>query len=188
MTSTRQLGTHPGRLTGVWLFERRVFADPRGFFCEAFRLDEIEAAVGRPLRFVQMNHSRSSHGVLRGLHAEHWDKAVYVTRGEVFTALADIRPDSPTFGQVDTYRLDASVPRTLYIPTGVAHGYCVLSDEADYTYQVTAYYDGSDRSAVAWDDPDLNVPWPVRDPILSERDVHAPRMRDLFPDRFIGPR
>jgi dTDP-4-dehydrorhamnose 3,5-epimerase len=74
----------------------------------------------------------------------------------------------------------------LFVPSGVANSYCVLSDQADYTYQVTAYYDGSDKRAVAWDDPDLAVPWPISDPILSERDLQAPRLRELFPDRF-GP-
>jgi dTDP-4-dehydrorhamnose 3,5-epimerase len=158
--------------------------DNRGFFREAFRLDEVEAAVKRPLNFVQLNHSRSSRDTLRGLHAEGWDKLVYVPAGEVSTALADVRPDSPTFGHVDTYRLGAESPLAVFIPAGIAHGYCVLSDEADYIYQVTAYYDGSDRRAIAWNDPDLGVPWPVRRPILSERDLEAPRLRELFPDRF----
>jgi dTDP-4-dehydrorhamnose 3,5-epimerase len=184
MTSTRESVTRPGLLTGVWAFDRRTFPDNRGFFRETFRLDEIEAAVKRPLRFVQMNHSRSSRDTLRGLHAENWDKLVYVSAGEVFTALADIRPDSPTFGKVETYHFTPESPRVVFIPTGVAHGYCVLSDEADYIYQVTAYYDGSDRRAIAWNDPDLAVPWPVQHPILSERDLQAPRLRDLFPDRF----
>src|SRR5437773_2477151 len=139
MTASSELLTQQGRLGGVWVFDRRSFPDERGFFREAFRLDQIEAAVRRPLRFVQMNHSRSARGALRGLHAEHWDKLVYVTSGEVFTAVADLREGSPTFGQVDTFQLSAEVPRTLFIPSGVAHGYCVLSAEADYTYQVTDY-------------------------------------------------
>jgi len=184
MTSTRAPVTRPGLLAGVWIFERRTFPDSRGFFREAFRLDEVEAAVKRPLRFVQMNHSRSSRDTLRGLHAENWDKLVYVSAGTVFTALADVRPDSPTFGRVDTFRFTPEAAMAVFIPAGVAHGYCVLSEEADYIYQVTAYYDGSDRRAVAWDDPDLSVPWPVREPILSERDLKAPRLRELFPDRF----
>jgi len=184
MASTRETITRPGLLSGVWVFERRTFPDNRGFFREAFRLDEIEKAVGRQLRFVQMNHSRSSRDTLRGLHAENWDKLVYVSAGEVFTALADVRADSPTFGQVETFRFSPESGLTVFIPTGVAHGYCVLSDEADYLYQVTAYYDGSDRRAIAWNDPDLAVPWPVQHPILSERDLQAPRLRDLFPDRF----
>jgi dTDP-4-dehydrorhamnose 3,5-epimerase len=171
-------------LSGVWAFERPTFADNRGFFREAFRLDEVEAAVKRPLHFVQMNHSRSSRDTLRGLHAENWDKLVYVPSGEVFTALADVRPDSLTFGQVETYRFDTESALAVFIPAGVAHGYCVLSEQADYIYQVTALYDGSDRRAIAWNDPDLAVHWPARQPILSERDLHAPRMRDLFPDRF----
>jgi dTDP-4-dehydrorhamnose 3,5-epimerase len=184
MPSTRETITRPGSLTGVWVFERRTFLDNRGFFREAFRLDEVEAAVKHQLHFVQMNHSRSSRGTLRGLHAENWDKLVYVPAGQVFTALADVRPDSPTFGKIETHRFDPESPFSLFVPAGVAHGYCVLSDEADYIYQVTAYYDGSDRSAIVWNDPDLAVPWPIRQPVLSERDVHAPRLRDLFPDRF----
>jgi dTDP-4-dehydrorhamnose 3,5-epimerase len=122
--------------------------------------------------------------VLRGLHPENWDKLVYVPHGEVFTALADVRPDSPTFGQIDTFQLGETNRCKLFIPRGLAHGFCVLSDEADYIYQVTAYYDGTDTRAVAWNDPDLAVPWPISDPILSERDKTAPTMRDLFPDRF----
>ncbi|MCA1646765.1 MAG: dTDP-4-dehydrorhamnose 3,5-epimerase family protein [Chloroflexi bacterium] len=184
MTSTHANATRPGLLTGVWVFERRTFADNRGFFREAFRLDEVEAAVNRPVRFVQMNHSRSSRDTLRGLHAENWDKLVYVAAGSVFTALADVRPDSPTFARTETYGLGAESPLALFIPAGVAHGYCVLSEQADYVYQVTAYYDGSDRRAIAWNDPDLAVAWPVRQPVLSERDMTAPRLRDVFPERF----
>src|ERR1700730_9273340 len=104
MSSTRATARRPGLLSGVWVFERQTFADSRGFFREAFRLDEVEDAVKRPLHFVQMNHSRSARDTLRGLHAENWDKLVYVAAGEVFTALADVRPDSPTFGQMETFR------------------------------------------------------------------------------------
>src|SRR3981189_3404551 len=160
MSSTRESITRPGLLAGVWAFERRTFPDNRGFFREAFRLDEVEAAVNRPLHFVQMNHSRSSRDTVRGLHAENWDKLVYVPAGEVFTALADVRADSPTFGQVETFRFTPESPLAVFIPAGVAHGYCVLSDEADYIYQVTAYYDGSDRRAIAWNDPHPAVPRP----------------------------
>jgi dTDP-4-dehydrorhamnose 3,5-epimerase len=184
MTSTRDTITRPGALTGVWVFERRTIPDTRGFFREAFRLDEVEAAVNRPLHFVQMNHSRSSRDTLRGLHAENWDKLVYVSAGEVFTALADVREDSPTFGQVETFQFTPEAGLAVFIPAGVAHGYCVLSDLADYIYQVTRYYDGSDQRAIAWNDPDLAVPWPVHAPILSDRDRQAPLLRDLFPDRF----
>lgn len=173
----------PGNLDGVWIFERATHADERGFFHEAFRATELEDALGRRVTFVQMNHSRSKRGVLRGLHAEEWDKLVYVASGDVFTAVADIRPNSPTFRQVQTFQFNERNRMTLFLPRGVAHGYCVLSDVADYTYQVTAYYDGSDTTAVAWDDPDLAVPWPIAEPILSPRDRANPSLRELVAAR-----
>jgi dTDP-4-dehydrorhamnose 3,5-epimerase len=147
-------------------------------------MSELDEARGLPTCFVQENHSRSRRGALRGLHAEDWEKLVYVPRGEVFTAVADIRADSPTFGVVETYILGESNRIKLFLPRAVAHGFCVLSDEADYVYQVTEYWDGSDTRAVAWDDPDLAVPWPLEDPTLSERDRHNPTLRQLYPDRF----
>jgi dTDP-4-dehydrorhamnose 3,5-epimerase len=173
-----------GRLSGVWVQEHQTFGDERGFFREAFRLADLEAAVGQRIQFVQMNHSRSLRGALRGLHAEDWEKLIYVAHGEVFVALADIRPESPSFGQAETFTISSERPLGLFIPRGVAHGYCVLSDVADYVYQVTAYYTGSERPAVAWDDPDLAIPWPNRSPILSAADQHNPTLRELFPDRF----
>ncbi len=184
MASSTELDLRQGRLSGVWMNAPRTFGDERGFFREAYRIRDLEAAVGQPLNFVQMNHSRSLQGVLRGLHAENWEKLVYVARGEVFVALADIRPASPTFAQIDTFTISDDQPLLLFIPRGVAHGYCVLSEVADYTYQVSAYYDGTDQRAVAWDDPDLAVAWPIQSPILSERDRHNPSLRALFPDRF----
>lgn len=175
-----------GSVEGLWIFYGETYTDPRGFFHESFRSAEIEEALGRRVSFVQSNHSRSVKGVLRGLHAENWEKLVYVASGEVFTAVADIRPESPTFGRVDTFRLGDDNRLTLFLPRRVAHGYCVLSESADYTYQVTAYYDGSDTHAVAWDDPDLAVAWPVRNPILSARDRENLRLRELLPELF-GP-
>jgi dTDP-4-dehydrorhamnose 3,5-epimerase len=174
----------PGAIDGLWIFDRPTHSDERGFFREAFRATELEEALGQQVRFLQFNHSRSTRGVLRGLHAENWEKLVYVPHGEVFTAVADIRTDSPTFGRVQTFRLGEHSQSTLFLPRGVAHGYCVLSESADYTYQVTSYYDGSDTRAVAWDDPDLRVQWPIEYPLVSPRDQHNPRLRDLFPDRF----
>ncbi len=179
-----EFASRPGHLEGLWIFEPRTHADERGFFRESLRLDQVEAVVGHPVRFVQANHARSRRGVLRGLHAEQWDKLVYVPRGEVFTALGDIRPESRTFGRCETFYLGDSNPLVLFVPNGLAHGYYVLSDEADYTYQVTAYYDGKDTRAVAWDDPDLAVPWPATDLVVSDRDRRNPLLRDLYPERF----
>lgn len=177
-----------GPLEGVWIFDRPVYRDERGYFHEVFQARELEHVLGHPVTFLQVNHSRSRHNVLRGLHAEGWNKLVYVPRGEVCTALADIRPWSPTFGRSATFRLGETNSLTLYVPQGVAHGYHVISDEADYVYQVTSYYDGGDTRAVAWDDPDLAVAWPSPTPILSERDQHNPTLRELVPEAFVTHR
>ena len=177
----------PGAIEGVLILERPTYDDDRGFFHEAFRLCDLEDALGRSLAFVQVNHSRSVRGALRGLHAENWEKLVYVPHGRVFTAVADIRPWSPTFGRIQTFLFSDDNRSTVFLPAGLAHGYCVLSETADYVYQVTKYYDGSDTQAVAWDDPDLGVPWPVAQPLLSERDKSNPRLRQLFPEMFGEP-
>ena len=177
----------PGSLEGLLIFEHPTHEDERGFFHEAFRLRDLEEALGHSQTFVQVNHSRSYRGVLRGLHAENWAKLIYVPHGEVFTAVADIRPWSPTFGRVETFAFSDQRRFTVFLPAGLAHGYCVTSGTADYVYQVTNYYDGSDTRAVAWDDPDLSVQWPTRQPLLSERDKNNPRLRQLFPERFREP-
>jgi dTDP-4-dehydrorhamnose 3,5-epimerase len=173
-----------GRVDGLFIIERPTHDDERGFFRESFRMVELDEARGCPTRFVQENHSRSRRGALRGLHSENWEKLVYVPHGEVFTAVADVRAESPTFGEVETFVLGDSNRLKLFLPRAVAHGFCVLSDEADYLYQVTEYWDGSDAQGVAWDDADLAVPWPVSEPTISERDRHNPTMRQLFPGRF----
>ena len=173
-----------GSIDGLLVIDRPTFDDPRGFFRESFRLNELVEALGKTPTFVQENHSRSYRGALRGLHAENWEKLIYVPRGEVFTAVADVRPDSPTFGAVDTFILGESNRLKLFLPRAVAHGFCVLSEEADYVYQVTEYYDGSDTKAVTWDDPDLAIAWPIADPMLSDRDKNNPTLRELVPERF----
>ena len=173
-----------GRLDGLLIVERPTLEDERGFFRESFRMNELAEALGAPVDFVQENHSRTRRGALRGLHAEQWEKLVYVPRGEVFTALADVRPSSQTFGRTETFILGDANRVKLFIPRGLAHGFCVLSEDADYVYLVTAYYDGTDTTAVAWDDPDLAIPWPIRQPQLSERDQRNPRLRELFPGRL----
>jgi dTDP-4-dehydrorhamnose 3,5-epimerase len=176
------LSVRLGSLDGVLIFERPTHADERGFFHEAFRLQDLETALGHSVTFVQMNHSRSRKDVLRGLHAENWAKLVYVPYGDVFTALVDIRPWSQTFGRVETFSFSDQNRPTVYIPAGLAHGYCVQSDVADYVYQVTNYYDGSDTRAIAWDDPALGIPWPTERPLVSDRDKSNPTLRELFPD------
>src|ERR1700730_940492 len=165
-----------GPLDGLLISERPTHQDGRGFFREAFRISELAEMLDPAPTFVQANHSRSLHGVLRGLHAENWEKLVYVPRGEVFTALADVRPHSPTFGRTATFLLGEQHPVTLFVPRGLEQGYYVLSVEANYVYQVPAYYDGPDTRAVTWDDRDIAIRWPKKHQILSERDQHNPML------------
>lgn len=165
--------------------------DDRGFFRQTLQTSELADVVGRPLHWRQANHARSEPGVLRGFHAEPWDKCVYVARGTVLAAIADIRPDSPTFGHVETFHLgDGEADRIrLFVSEGLANAYCVHGGQpADYLYDVTAEWHPSDKRAVAWDDPDLAVDWPVDDPVVSEADRANPPLRQHFPDhpRFAG--
>lgn len=172
-------------IPGLLILERPIFSDERGFFRELFHKDELEQAAGLKFEGVQMNHSHSAPGVIRGIHAEKWNKIIYPVDGEVFIAIVDIRPDSPTFGKVETFNINDNNRIGLFIPNGLANSLCVTGDQdAEYIYLVDAYYDGSDTRAIAWDDPDLQINWPVKDPIISDRDKNNPKLRDLFPEKF----
>lgn len=167
------------------VLRRPAHQDHRGFFREMFHLDEIEKELNVSLKGVQMNHAHSKPGVLRGIHAENWNKIVYPVNGEVFIAIVDIRVESPTFGKFETFYVNDANRIALFVPKGLANSYCILGkDPVDYIYLVDAYYDGSDQRAIAWDDPDLNINWPIDDPIISERDKNNPKLRDLFPEKF----
>lgn len=173
-------------LPDLLLVKRPTFTDNRGFFREVFRLDELEQASGISFSPLQWNHSKSEANVIRALHAENWNKLVYPLTGKMFAALVDIRPDQGTFGKVETFIFDTSVEQqALFIPAGFANSICVLGEEpVHYLYLVDSYYDGKDTRAIAWDDPDLNIDWPLKDPIISERDRNNPTLRELFPDKF----
>lgn len=161
-----------------------MFGDARGFFLERYHAARY-AAHGIAAVFVQDNHSRSQRGTLRGLHFQKrypQGKLVECVRGAVFDAVVDLRPGSPTFGQSYGVTLSSDHPRQLWIPPGLAHGFCVLSDEADFLYKCTDYYRPSDEGGIAWDDPDLSIAWPVEAPVLSEKDQGLPRLKDLGPD------
>lgn len=162
-----------------------TYSDDRGFFRQTYQRREIDDALGRTASFVQGNHSRSMPGVLRGFHAEPWDKLVYVTRGTVFAAVADIREESGTFGEVETFMLgDPPGDRIrLFIARGLANSFCVVGDSvADYLYDVSEYWRaGVEKPSVAWNDADLAVAWPVDDPVLSPEDEANPTLRELFP-------
>ncbi len=172
-------------IPGLLILERPIFSDDRGFFRELFHKDELEKTTGIKFDGVQMNHSHSKPGVIRGIHAEEWNKIVYPVSGEIFIAIVDIRPDSPTFAKVGTFVVNDNNRVGLFIPKGLANSLCVTGDKSvDYIYLVDAYWDGSDTRAIAWDDPDLNINWPIKDPIISERDKNNPKLRDLFPEKF----
>lgn len=172
-------------IQGLLVLERPTHIDDRGFFREIFHLDEIEKELNISIKGVQMNHAYSKPSVLRGVHAENWNKIIYPVNGEVFIAIVDIRVDSPTFGKVETFTINDQNRAALFVSKGLANSYYILGpNPVDYIYLVDAYYDGTDTRAIAWDDPDLGINWPVKDPIISERDKNNPRLRDLFPERF----
>ncbi|WP_411386210.1 dTDP-4-dehydrorhamnose 3,5-epimerase [Pseudomonas sp. MPB03] len=174
-------------LPDVLIIEPKVFGDDRGFFYESFNARAFAEATGSTLQFVQDNHSRSTRGVLRGLHyqiEQAQGKLVRVTAGEVLDIAVDIRRSSPTFGQWAGVRLSAQNHRQLWVPPGFAHGFVVLSESADFLYKTTDYYAPSAERCIRWDDPQLAIDWALDDaPILSAKDQNGKALHeaDLFP-------
>lgn len=172
-------------ISGLYMVTWPTHGDDRGFFRQTYQVGELEAVLGREVRFRQGNHARSAPGVLRGFHTEPWDKCVYVARGAAMAAIADVRPDSPTFGEVASFHLgDPPGERVrLFISQGLSNAYCAYGDvEVEYLYDVTVEYRQVDKRAIAWDDPDLAVDWPVSDPLVSAADRANPTLRERFPD------
>ena len=173
-------------LPGVLLLEPRVYADRRGFFLEIYQQARYETqGVGGP--FVQDNLSFSRRGVVRGLHYQlrrPQGKLVMAVAGEVLDVVVDIRRGSPTFGKWLSTGLSGESGRQLYIPPGYAHGFCVVSDSAVFLYKVTDYYEPGDEYGIRWDDPDLGIPWPVTEPVLSDRDRAWPALRKVLPEHL----
>ncbi len=170
-------------LDGVLLIAPKVFGDARGFFLETFQARRY-AEAGIPNSFVQDNHSRSARGVLRGLHYQierPQGKLVMVTKGAVFDVAVDIRKGSPTFGQWFGAELNDENHHQLYVPPGFAHGFCVLSEQADFLYKCTETYAPDLERSIIWNDPDIAIAWPLEAPSLSARDARAPRLKDVPP-------
>ena len=160
----------------VLLLEPRIFGDDRGFFFESFNQQAFNDATGLNLNFVQDNHSRSARNVLRGLHyqiVQPQGKLVRVTAGEVFDVAVDIRRNSPTFGKWAGELLSAANKRQLWVPPGLAHGFLVLSESADFLYKTTDYYAPEHERCIAWDDATLAIEWPLQGgaPLLSGKDA-----------------
>jgi dTDP-4-dehydrorhamnose 3,5-epimerase len=164
-------------LEGLMQIDLKVHRDARGFFVERFRRDKFLEA-GLPVDFVQDNHSRSAPRVLRGLHYQHrpnQGKLVGVVRGKIWDVVIDVRPESPTYGKHYSAELSDDNGRLLWIPAGFAHGFCVLGDEpADLVYKVDVPYNGAGEGGISWADPELAIAWPLRDPLVSERDQRLP--------------
>jgi len=171
----------PTDIPDVLLVKPKVFEDARGFFFESYNQADYEAA-GLPAKFVQDNHSRSQKNTLRGLHAQ-WrrpqGKLIRVIKGEVFDVAVDVRKKSPTYKRWVGVTLSEKNFQQMYIPPGFIHGFCVLSETAEFEYKVTDYYDPQGEWHVLWNDPDLGIRWPVADPILSPKDQNGDRLKDI---------
>lgn len=173
-------------LEGVWIFEPKVFGDARGFFMETWNRRRY-AEAGLEAAFVQDNVSRSSRGVLRGLHYQNPNsqgKLVQVLEGEAVDVAVDIRVGSPTFGKAAAVVLSDKNFRQLYVPPGFAHGFCVLSETVLFAYKCTDVYNPAAEGGVLWNDPDLRIDWPVESPTLSDKDKANPRLKDIPEDKL----
>ena len=167
-------------IAGLLIIEPQKFSDERGFFFESYN-QKVFAENGINLNFVQDNHSHSFKNVLRGLHFQKnpyvQDKLIRVVSGEVFDVAVDIRPDSPTYGKYQSVILSAENRQMFFIPAGFAHGFCVLSSEADFLYKCSSFYSKESEGGLIWNDPDLNIPWPIKNPILSPKDLSWPKLK-----------
>jgi dTDP-4-dehydrorhamnose 3,5-epimerase len=172
------------KIDGVYIIEPKVFGDNRGYFMETYNKEQFDEA-GLNMIFVQYNESKSSKGVLRGLHFQKkhsQGKLVRVTKGEVFDVAVDLRTGSPTYGQWEGVILNDENKKQFYIPEGFAHGFLVLSDEAVFNYKCTDFYSPEYDGGVMWDDPEINIKWPldaIENILLSEKDKVHPNLKDL---------
>jgi len=172
---------HQTSLKGVLIVEPQVFRDKRGYFLETYHEKKFKEA-GIDSRFVQTNHSHSIEGVIRGLHYQlkyPQAKLIYVPRGSIFDVAVDIRQDSPTFAKWIGFHISEENHNQVFIPCGFAHGFCVMSKEADVIYKCTGVYEPDDEYGIRWDDPKLSIYWPVKDPTISEKDLRFPYLSNI---------
>jgi dTDP-4-dehydrorhamnose 3,5-epimerase len=172
------------RIDGLVLVEPRVIADDRGFFFETFRASEY-AELGIDVPFVQDNHSRSVRGTVRALHFQlepGQAKLVRAARGSIWDVAVDLRRDSPTYGGYEAFELSDENARQIFVPVGFAHGFCVTSETADVAYKVSSYYDGATERGIAFDDPAIGIPWPVEEPLVSDRDRSNRTLEEIAPE------
>lgn len=173
---------HQTSLKDVFIIEPAVFSDSRGHFLEVFNTDKYHQ-IGIAANFVQDNQSISKKGVLRGLHGQfpHWQaKLVRVVKGRVIDVAVDVRKKSPNFGKWTSAELSEDNYKQMFIPKGFLHGFCVLSDTAVFEYKCDEYYYPAEEVAVRWDDPQISVNWPVKEPIISDKDAVAPLLSEVM--------
>jgi len=173
-------------LSGVLIIEPSVFPDGRGFFYESFHTNRY-VEKGIPSQFVQENFSHSIKNVIRGLHYQlerPQGKLIVVSTGCILDVIVDIRRNSPTFGKSITIELSSEIPRQVYIPPGFAHGFCVLSENANVMYKCSDYYHPASERGIFWNDPSLNIAWPTKKPILSPKDAIYPLLKDISYDQL----
>ena len=173
-------------IPGMVLIDLEVYKDLRGSFLECYQKERYKE-YGVDVEFVQDNHSHSTQDVLRGMHYQikkPQGHLVYVVRGEIFDVGVDLRRGLPTFGKCLGFYLSESRPQQLFLPAGVAHGFCTLSDKADILYKCTNFFDPSDEGGLLWCDPDLNIHWPTDKPIIHSRDAKFPVLKDISNDQL----
>jgi dTDP-4-dehydrorhamnose 3,5-epimerase len=169
-------------ITGLIIIEPSIFRDKRGYFVETYHQKKYSEEMSIHKKFVQDNLSHSVQGTLRGLHYQlphSQAKLINVVRGSIYDVVVDIRRESPTFGQWLGIQLSEEDMRQLYVPEGIAHGFCVLSEIADVIYRCSDFYYPENEGGVFWNDPDLGIEWPVENPILSEKDRQLPHLKDI---------
>jgi dTDP-4-dehydrorhamnose 3,5-epimerase len=177
-------------IPGVLIISSPVFSDERGFFHEVFRRNELQEKTGIDFNPVQWSHSMSLPGVIRAIHTEDWNKLIYPVTGILYAPIVDLRPDSTMFRKVEYITIDNtktdSPRKAIFLPKGgVGNSICAIGNEPlHYMYLVDEYWDNDKAKGVAWNDPDLNIEWPVNNPILSDRDRDNPSLRELFPNKF----
>ena len=171
-------------IPGLLISERETFSDNRGFFREAVELRDLEKVLGEKISITQWNHSQSHPKVVRGFHSEPWKKIIYVVKGEVMSVIIDFRTDSPTFGKAVKILLGEKRRKTIYLPKGMGNSYCNLgTEDAEYLYMITDYFEGKPTPAVNWNDPVLTRQfggWPIENPIVSEKDLGYPTLKEKF--------
>ncbi len=171
-------------IPGLLTYKRETFEDNRGFFREAVELRDLEKVLGKKITVTQWNHSNSKQSVIRGFHAEPWEKIIYVVKGEVMAVIVDFRTDSPTFGKAVKITLGESDRKTIYLPKGMGNSFCTIGDQdVEYLYMITGYFENQPTPAVNYNDPILTKQfggWPIENPVVSDKDKGYPTLKEKF--------